>query len=314
MTGRTGEQQTSDRPDVRDKSIRSFWREYLAISPFYVLFAVFGIFPLIYGIYLSTQKWDGLGPSTFVGFDQFVRLFNDSQFYTSVFNTVAIFIIGLVPAIIGALLAACILSQAKLRASGFYQTLLFLPQMTSLVAVAIVFQSLFGNNFGLINHFLTSFGFGALPWLSNTWLVKIVIACMVIWRGLGYFMVVFLAGIAAIPSEIYDAGKVDGAGAVRSFWSLTLPLLRPSIVFVALIGTISGFHLFTEPNVLFPGTGGPNNSGLSMMLLQVQYFGGSAGIRIPDLGYATVVGWAVFVILLGVSVFNSRLLRSAEAS
>lgn len=296
----------------RRRPVWSYWREYVSVAPFFVLFLAFGIVPLGFAVFLSMQSWDGLGPFEFVGLAQFEELFGDSQFWTAVTNTVVIFLLGQIPVVLGALVAASILSRPGLRGKGFYSTLLFLPQVTSLVAVAVVFQSLFSNEFGIINNFLQMLGVDKLPWMTDTLLVKVVIAAMVVWRGLGFFLVVFLAGMAAIPTDVYDAARIDGAGPVRTFWSITLPLLRPSIIFVSLTGTIAGLQMYTEPRVLFDGTSGPNDAALTMMLMQVQYMGGAAGGRIPDLGYATVIGWAVFVILVFVAVFNTRLLRLAE--
>lgn len=302
-------------PVVRKrKSLWSYWREYTSIAPFYVLFAAFSIFPLGYAVYLVTQKWDGLGASTYVGAQQLIRLVTDGEFLTAVGNTILIFLMSEIPVVIGAIIAAAILSRPRMRARGFYQTLAFLPQVTSIVAIAVVFQSLFDNNFGMINSLLTAIGLPAIPWLTNPWLIKVVIALMVIWRGFGYFMVVFLAGLAAIPQELDEAARLDGASGLRTFWSVKLPLLRPTIVFVIITGTISGFQMFTEPQVLFNGLAGPNNAALTMMFLQVQYIGaasagGTAVPVFPDFGYATAIGWGVFVILLILSFFNSRLLR-----
>lgn len=297
---------------ARRRPIWSYWREYISVAPFFVLFAAFGLVPLGFAVFLSLQSWDGLGAYEFVGFAQFERLFGDERFVTAGVNTVVIFVLGQIPVVLGALIAASILSRPGLKGKGFYSTLLFLPQVTSLVAVAVVFQSLFSNEYGIINNFLVGIGLDRLPWMSDTLLVKIVIAAMVIWRGLGYFLVVFLAGMSAIPTDVYDAARIDGAGAIRTFWSITLPLLRPSIIFVSLTGTIAGLQMFTEPRVLFDGGSGPNDGALTMMLMQVQYMGGGAGQRIPDLGYATVIGWAVFAILIVVAIFNTRLLRLAE--
>jgi len=296
----------------RKRTLASYWRQYVSIAPFYLLFAGFAIFPLFYAMYLVTQSWDGLGPTEFVGFDQIIRLVTDGEFLLALFNTVIIFLFAQVPVVVGALVAAYLLSRPGIRAKGFYQTLIFLPQVTSLVAVAIVFQSLFSDNFGIINKLIELVGLPPIPWMSNPWLIKVVIALTIIWRSLGYFMVVFLSGIAAIPRELDEAALIDGAGAARTFWSITLPMLRPTIIFVVITGTISGFQVFAEPQVLFNqtgGTGGPGNAALTLMLLQTEYIGGANISVVPDLGYATAVGWGIFIILILLAAFNSRLLR-----
>lgn len=292
-------------------SWRKHWREYLAISPFYVLFLAFGIVPLVYAVQLSMTSWNGLGEPEFVGLDQFARILTSGEFGTALFNTVVIFLMGQIPVILGALVAAVLLSRPRLRGAGLYQTLFFLPQVTSVVAIAVVFQSLFSDQYGVINQLLKAVGLDAVPWLTNEWGVRSVIALMIVWQSLGYFMVVFLSGLSNIDPALTEAAMIDGAGGVRRFFSITLPMLRPTIVFVAITGTISGFQLFTQPQVLLNGTTGPGDSGLTIMYMQVLYMGGSvSSTTVPiDLGYAAAVGWAIFAVLLVLAAINARLLR-----
>jgi cellobiose transport system permease protein len=140
---------------------------------------------------------------------------------------------------------------------------------------------------------------------------------MIIWRGFGYFLIIFMAGMASIDQSLFEAARVDGAGPRRIFTAITIPLLVPTIVFVALTGTISGLQIFTEPQILFTGStsvGGPNSAGMTLMLLQYQYLGGvgSSDISVqPDLGFASVIGWVIFVLLIVVAVTNNRLLRNS---
>lgn len=289
---------------------KSNWHLYLAISPFFILFGIFGIGPLFYAGWLSLHRWNGLSDPVFVGFDQFVRLVRDGAFLDALITTVMIFVMAQIPLVIGALAAAATLAQLRGRARAFYQTALFVPQITSLVMVAIVFQSLFSGSYGVVNRMLGSLGFPVIDWLVDWWGIKWVIAFMVIWRGFGYFMVIFLAGLSSISPSLYDAAKMDGAGPIRTFWSITLPLLRPTIVLVVIISSIGGLQLFTEPQVLFNGLGGPNNAGRTIMLLQYQYLGSTLGAAsLPDLGYATTISIATFVILLVVSLTQARFLR-----
>lgn len=296
--------------DFRRALRNSNWHLYLAISPFFFLFAIFGIGPLIYAGWLSLHRWNGLSDPVFVGFNQFVRLVRDGAFLDALTTTVLIFVMAQIPLVIGALAAAAILSRLQGRARGFYQTALFVPQITSLVMVAIVFQSLFSGSYGIINRGLSAMGFPVIDWLVDWWGIKWVIAFMVIWRGFGFFMVIFLAGLAAIPPTLYDAAKVDGASPFRTFWHITLPLLRPTVVFVVVISSIGGLQLFTEPQVLFNGLGGPGNAGRTIMLLQYQYLGSTLGsASLPDLGYATTISIATFMILLVVSIAQARTLK-----
>ncbi len=293
---------------TRRRAALRYWREYLAISPFYVLFAVFGLFPLLFAVYLSMVSWDGLGQPEWVGLAQFERLFTSDQFFQALGNTIIIFVMAQIPVILASLAAAALLSSPRLRGRGIYQTLFFLPQVTSIVAVAIIFQSLFSTNFGIVNTLLQSLGLGAVPWLTSEWGVRFVVALMIFWRSFGYFVVIFLAGIASIPPTLYEAARLDGAGPFRILRSITMPMITPTIIFVAVTGTISGFQIFTEPQVLTNGLGGPDGSVITMMFLQVGYMGATLPTVRTDLGYATVIGWGIFAVLILLAVANARLI------
>ncbi|SEE69896.1 carbohydrate ABC transporter permease [Ruania alba] len=300
----------------RQDSLLRYWREYLAISPFYILFAIFGVFPLGFAVYLSTLSWDGLGDREFVGFDQFVRLVTSGEFLDALGNTVIIFLMAQVPVIVASLGAAALLSSPRLRAKGIYQTLFFLPQVTSIVAVAIVFQSLFSNQFGIINTILEAVGLSPVPWTTTPWGTRLVVSLMVFWRSFGYFVVIFLAGISSIPPSLYEAAHLDGAGPWRVLRSITVPMIWPTVLFVTITGTIGGFQIFTEAQVLTNGDGGAAGSVITLMFLQVGYMGATLPTVSTDLGYATAIGWGIFVVLIALAAINSRILirRRKEAS
>ncbi|WIB62110.1 sugar ABC transporter permease (plasmid) [Curtobacterium sp. MCLR17_007] len=297
------------------RGLIGYWREYVSVAPFFIIFACFSIIPLIYAGYLSTQKWDGLGASQYVGLDQWVRLFSSGEFLFAAGNTIVIFVMGQVPVVLGALVAAVLLSQPRLRGRAFYQAAFFLPQVTSLVVVAVVFQAVFSTRFGIVNFLAQLVGLPTTDFLNDPWATRVVIALMIIWRGFGYFLVIFMAGLSSIDGSLYEAARIDGAGPTRILSSITIPMLRPTVIFVSLTGTIGGLQLFTEPQLLFAGTNGPGNAGQTMLLLQYQYLGGpgSAGFSSPvhqDLGYATVIGWATFIILLIIAAISYRFLKN----
>lgn len=298
-----------DRAPARSRRrLLRYWREYLAISPFFVLFAVFGLFPLIFAVYLSGVSWNGLGAMEWVGFDQFIRLFESGEFGHALFNTVVIFVIAQVPVILASLGAAALLSSPRLAGRGIYQTLFFLPQVTSIVAVAIVFQALFSNEYGIVNSILEAVGLMGVPWMTTEWGTRIVVALMIFWRSFGYFVVIFLAGISSIPPSIYEAARLDGAGPWRVLRSITIPMIWPTILFVAVTGTISGFQIFTEPQVLTNGLGGPEGSVVTLMFLQVGYMGATLPTVSADLGFATTIGWGIFIVLILLAALNSRVI------
>lgn len=292
------------------RGLLRYWREYLAISPFYILFAVFGLFPLVFAVYLSMVSWDGLGQPEWVGLAQFERLLRSGEFLGALGNTVIIFLMAQIPVILASLAAAAMLSSPRLRGKGVYQTLFFLPQVTSIVAVAIIFQSLFSNEYGIINGMLETLGVMGLPWMTTEWGVRLVVALMIFWRSFGYFVVIFLAGISSIPPSLYEAARLDGAGSWRVLRSITVPMIWPTILFVAVTGTISGFQIFTEPQVLTNGLGGPDRSVVTLMFLQVGYMGATLPTVRTDLGFATAIGWGIFVVLIVLALLNSRVIAS----
>ena len=292
---------------------RGLWRDisrylplYLSISPFYILFAVFGMFPIAFSLYLSFQKWDGIGAMKFVGLSQYAFLVTDPQFWQSIVNTLEIWIISTIPMLFLALVIAFLLNSG-LRGQTWYRVAYFIPNVTSIVAIAIIFGSLFAN-FGLLNAILTAVKLPNVQWLIDPWGIKIAIASMVVWRWTGYNAIIYTAGLQSIPSELYEAARVDGASTRHIFFRITLPLLRPVILFTVITSTIGGMQIFTEPQVLVGNTGGPGNAGLTMVLyLYQQAFGQS------QFGYGAAIGWGLFIIIVLFSALNWRLVQRPGA-
>ncbi|WP_432520159.1 carbohydrate ABC transporter permease [Kineococcus sp. SYSU DK006] len=295
------------------RGVRSWWPQYLAVSPFYVLFLVFGLFPIAFSVYLSFTDWDGIGEMRFVGLQQYAYLLQDSRFWNAVGNTLVIWVISTVPMLFTALVLAFLLHQ-NIRFKGFYRVAFFVPNVTSMVAMAIVFGSIFSDSFGIVNSALTAIGLPTYAWLSTEWGVKITIAAMVVWRWTGYNAILYLAALQSVPSEVYDAAKVDGAGFWRTFFSVTIPMLRPVILFTVITSTIGGLGLFTEPQVLFGaangnGTvGGVDEAGMTIVLYQYDQ-----SFTQLDFGYGSAIAWALFAIAAVFAVINWRLLRDRDA-
>ena len=274
---------------------------YLAISPFYVLFAIFGLFPIVFSIVLSFTDWDGMGEMSFVGLAQYQYLLTDSRFWNAVGNTFIIWFLSTVPMLFFALVIAFLLHQ-NIRFTGFYRVAFFLPNVTSMVAMAIVFGSVFSDTFGLINSALTALGLDTVPWLSSSWGIKVTIAVMVIWRFTGYNAIIYLAGLQSIPTDLYDAAKVDGANIVQVFFRITVPMLRPIILFTVIMSTIGGLSLFTEPQVLLGDSGGVGEAGMTIVLYQY-----NQAFTEFDFGYGSAIAWALFLIAAVFAVINWRL-------
>lgn len=287
---------------ARRRSIWSYWRFYLALSPFYVIFLVFGLYPVASTILLAFQKWDGLGARQLVGLQNFRFLLEDSTFWLSLWNTVVLFAMSTVPTLAIAMVLAVMLHSA-VRLKGVYRIAYFIPNITSLVAAAIFFAAVFSTNFGLINAGLRSLGLPTEDWLGQPWGIKIAISTMIVWQWTGYNTIIYLAGLQAIPTEQYEAAKVDGAGPFRTFFSITLPQLRPVVLFTVIMSTIGGLQTFTEPQVMVGNSGGTGQSGLTVvMYFYNQAFGAN------DYGYAAAIALSIFMLVLLFTAINWKLL------
>lgn len=286
----------------RQLTAKQSWRQYIAVSPFFILFACFGLFPVIFSIYISFHNWDGIGKMTYVGWSQYGYLFSDSEFWHSIITTLIIWVFNTVPMLVLALILAFALHNT-LRYKSFYRVAYFVPNITSMVAMAIVFGSLFATNSGLINAGLKALGSSGIPWLSNSWAIKVTVATMITWRWVGYNAIIYLAGLQSIPNDVYEAAKVDGANSVQTFLRITVPMLRPVILFTVITSTIGGLQTFTESQVLLGDTGGPNNAGETIVVYLYQH-----AFTQNQFGYGAAVGWALFLLILLFSVINWRLL------
>jgi cellobiose transport system permease protein len=286
---------------------RGAWRQYIAISPFYILFAVFGLIPVVFSIWLSFHQWNGIGAMKWVGLAQYSYLLSDSEFWHSIATTLIIWVANTVPMLVLALILAFAL-HTTVRFKGFYRVAYFVPNITSMVAMAIVFGSLFATQSGLLNAGLQWLGAQeGIGWLTDPVWIKISVATMVTWRWVGYNAIIYLAGLQAIPTDVYEAAKVDGANSVQTFLRVTVPMLRPVILFTVITSTIGGLQIFTEPQVLLGNTGGPENAGETIVL----YLYNQAFVK-NQFGYGSAVAWALFLLIVLFSIINWRLLAGND--
>ena len=290
----------------RRRRVLSYWPQYLAISPFYILFAVFGLAPVLFSFYLAFQRWDGIGESEFAGLDNFRYLIKDDVFWLSLRNTLLIWVMSTVPTLILAMVLAVLLNSVK-RFKAFYRMAFFIPNITSVVAISIFFGALFATNYGLINAVLEAVGLPKFAWLQSVWGIKIVIAVLTVWQWTGYNAIIYLAGLQTISSDLYEQAKVDGANAVQIFFRITLPLLRPIILFTVVISTIGGLQTFTEPKVLVGDTAGTGQSGLTMVF----YFYRQAFSH-NDYGYGAAIAMVVLLVVGLVTILNWALVQRGE--
>jgi cellobiose transport system permease protein len=289
---------------------------YLYIAPFFVLFGVFGLFPLGYTAWISLTDRTLLGPATrYVGLDNYVQLIHDSYFWNAVENTLGIWVLATVPQLVIALGLAHLLNT-QLRARSLFRMCVILPQVTSLVAVALIFTQLFSRDYGLVNYVLGGVGIGPVDWEAGRLSSWIALSTMVTWRWAGYNALIYLAAMQGIPDELYEAAAIDGAKGWRQFTHITIPMLKPTIIFTVIVSTIGGLQLFTEPYLFEPlkqATGGSARQYQTVvMYLYEKAFAGTQF----KFGYAATIGWALFLLIAVVSAINFlivRRIRSVDA-
>jgi cellobiose transport system permease protein len=289
---------------------------YLYVVPFFALFAVFGLFPLLYTAWVSLTDRNLLDShASFLWFHNYGKLFHDSYFWNAVENTLGIWVLSTVPQLALALLLAHVLNT-KLHARTLFRMSILLPQVTSLVAVALIFTQLFGHDYGLINYVLGTLGLGKPDWEAGQLTSWIAISVMVTWRWTGYNALIYLAAMQSIPDELYEASSVDGARPWRQFFHITIPMLRPTIIFTVIVSTIGGLQLFTEPYLFQPSqqaaTGGSDRQyqTVAMYLYEKAFAGGEF-----KFGYASAIAWCMFLLIAVISIVNFlfiRRIRSAE--
>ena len=283
---------------------------YLLIAPFFVLFAVFGLFPIIFNGVVALRNWrlDDPDADGWTGFANFSRLFTDEDFWNALGNTFGIFVLSTVPQLLLALIIANLLNR-RLRGNTFWRIGVLLPYVTPVAASTLVFAVFFTRDGGMANWVLSLLGIGTddpIDWRADKWSSWIAIATMVNWKWIGYNALLYLSAMQAIPRDVYEAAAVDGAGPWRQLWRITVPMIQPVVVFTVVLSTIGGLQLFNEP-MLFdenPAAAGGGSDGQYQTIAQLIYQVGWINL---DLGYAAAMSWALFVIILIVAGINALL-------
>lgn len=286
---------------------------YFYVAPFFVLFGLVGLFPLVYTFVVSLNNWNLLtGPGDWVGFKNYASELSDPFFWNSLFNTLSIFLLSAIPQLIAAVFIAAILDQ-NLRAKTFWRMSVLLPYVVTPVAVTLIFSSAFDEKYGLINNLLQAVGLHPVMWKTETFPSHIAIATMVNWRWTGYNALILLAAMQAVPRDIHESAALDGAGSFRRFFSITLPSIRPTMIFVIVTATIGGLQIFTEPKLFNPSSavpGGPQRQYQTTVL----YLWDMAFNR-QNFGKASAIAWLLFLLIVIFGVLNfliSRRIASTE--
>jgi ABC-type sugar transport system permease subunit len=283
---------------------RRGWVGYALIAPFFILFAAFGAYPLIFAIQLSFTDWRGSGSVNWIGLSNYTYLLTNLEFWGSLANSGVMWLLIVPIQTIAAVAVAALLSRSNLRFTKVLRTVVILPYVTPMAAMAQAFILLFDTNFGVTNYLLGFLGMEPIGWLTTTFWSKPTIALFVLWKTSGFALIIMLAAVQQIPGEVYEAAAIDGANRVRTFFSITVPLVRRSVAFFVVVSTLGISQMFLEPYVLTKG--GPYTSSKTSGLYLYDHIGAS------DLGTGAANSFLLVILVLILSLAATKLLRSED--
>ncbi len=298
-------------PKNPSPSRRRAWAGRLFVAPNLTAVAVFMLFPLGFSLYMSFQRWDVFTPPKFVGLKNFGELFtSDPLFLIAVRNSLVFTLGTVVPTVLFSLVVAAVLNR-KAKGIGIFRTIVFLPLAISSVVMAVVWQFVFNTDNGLLNIMLGWIGIRPIPWLVEPRWAMVSLCIVSVWRSVPFATVVLLAAMQGVPETVYEAAKIDGAGEIRQFVSITVPLIRGAISFVVVISIIHAFQAFDMVYVLTGPNGGPESATYVLGIMLFQH-----AFSFLEFGYASALAWVMFAVLLVLTVVQLRLThrRSWETS
>lgn len=294
----------SGRGRVSGRGVSGRWAPYLFLSPFLLFFGVFGVLAVAISLGLSFTNWRGAVGGEFVGLDNYIKLVTEPSFLQALVHTVVVWCLTVPVLSFGGLALAWALQSRVVRMKTLLRTVFFLPVLPSLVVTGVVFLLLLDPRYGLPNVALRAMGFDPINIRVDAAVSVPLIAVIVIWRWLGYNMVIHLAGLQAMSTDVLQAARVDGAGGWRLFWQVVVPMSKPMLLFTTALSTIGVFNLFDEPYILFGTQGGPEQSGLMLGPLMFR-----EAFENFDLGYASAIAYALTVMVVVASLAQARLAR-----
>ncbi|MHA6483374.1 carbohydrate ABC transporter permease [Paenibacillus sp. strain BS8-2] len=289
---------------------------YLMILPFFTIYILFQLYPIVFSFFVSFTGWNGIGEKTYVGLGNYQRLLQDRLFYKSVGNTLLIMVFTIPLQVITGIFLAAFLKDFTNKLRSSLQLFNFLPYLTTPVAVGMLFQIMFEWKYGSINGILSKIGIIETPinWLGEELGARVVIVLLTFWSAYGYMMVMFLTGLSTIPNSLYEAAKVDGASWFKSFRVITVPLLRPIMTFVVTMSIIANLKLFDEPKVLFTADstqsiplGGPDRSVLTIVM---NFY--DTTFSQFQFGYGSSMAFGLFVLIFIFSLFTMRIMNRGD--
>jgi multiple sugar transport system permease protein len=276
---------------------------FLFLSPTLLIFSVFILFPVFFSFYLSFQKWNMFsGKTTFIGLDNYIKMFSSAEFWQVLKNT-AVYTFGTIPLNMAISLAIAYWLNKKIIGKKFLRTAFFAPVVISPVAAAVIWRWLYDPNFGLINYGMSFFGINAVNWLNDPNAAMFALIVMGVWKTFGINMVLFSAGLQAIPENYYEAAQIDGAGPWAKFWNITVPMLSPTTFFILIMSMISSFQVFDIVYVLT--SGGPLGATKVLVFYVYEY-----AFKFFEMGYASAVSYILFAILFVLTMIQIRYMKS----
>ena len=275
------------------RTLKKYWAPYLFILPFFLLFLVFQLIPIIWTVYISFTEWRGIGTPEFIGLDNYKKIAIDGMFWESFFNTVIYWIVSLILILVFALLIAVLLNCPLLKGRAAFKTITFLPNICAAIAMGLIFRMLFDENMGLINEFLGIFSIEKIPWLSSIEYSKIPVILLIVWRNTPWYTMILLSGLLNISNDYFEAATVDGANGLQKFVYIMIPSIKGILFFCSVTLTVDMWKIFNESYIL-PGPGTSNTS-----LFQYMY---ESGFNVFNMGYASAIGVFLMAVLTVLSV------------
>lgn len=288
---------------------------YLFIVPFVVTFLIFSVYPVFRTLYLSFTNFKGFGTPDFVGADNYVRVVGDKFFWRAFGNTLKIWSVNIVLQLGIAFILTIVFSDIKyrMRGLGFFRAVFYLPNIIAATSVAFLFKTLFDWRYGSINQILVSLGINAtspINWLGNSHVAPYLVATIGAWMWFGNSFIMLMAGVQGIPKDYFEAASIDGAGRWKIFSKITIPLIRPILLYVGITSLIGGLQMFDLPFLISGGTAGNPSGSLQTVIMYLYKFGFEVGTH--QVGYAAAIAYTLFAIILIVSMIQFRVMREKE--
>lgn len=295
---------TSRSRPATTRHTRTTFHPYLFIAPFFVIFAAFGVYPLVFALQLSFTSWHGAGVPKPVGFGNYTYLLTSPEWWHALLVSAILWVLIVPAQVVLSLVLAVLLSNVRLRGRAIFRTAFIVPLVTPLVAMAQVWIMLFDSRYGTVNQLLGTVGLPQPAWLDSDGWSRPTLGMLVIWKSLGFAVIIMLAGLQSINQDLYEAAQIDGAGWGRQFWHITFPLMRRPIAFYTVLATLAVFQMFAEPYIITKG--GPDDATTNAGMYLYGF------INNLDLGTGSAASFLLVLVVLFLSLVSMRLLRSRE--